>query len=210
MSSILKFNSENNAVEIKDDKVVVYLPLTNKIFREIYNRNEDKSLSLKELSYIAYIASYKSPGNIKGLSKKELKKDAIINLGLPITWDEDDLIYKGIEEVKKEYGHGVYGTITTIRHAHEYIRRSVLLLSSALEQSLEALEVDKESGTLIGDHLKNRVKSLVDSFESIKDITSKLDNDIKDLKNIEKRVAAEEVKERSGRGDTYIPKSAQL
>lgn len=208
MKSELNFNADFSAVEITDGAAIISMPLLNTVFREIWDRRKDKNIAAKELGYIGYIASYKSPGNIKGLSRKELRKDAIRNIGLPITWEEDHLISKGIDEAKKLYDYGVFGTIKTIRQAHDYIRRSTDLLSRALGEALETMELESSSGQLIGDHLKNRVKSLVDSFESIKSISTRLDEDVRNLRNVEKSVTAEELKQKSGRGDTYVPRSA--
>lgn len=208
MAQELNFNSDYSAVEIVEDSAVISMPLLNNVFREVWDRNSDKVLAKKELAYIAYIANYKSPGNIKGLSRKELKKDAIRNVGLSLAWDEDALILRAIDDAKKLYDYGIFGTIKNIRSAHDYIRRSTSLLTKALGETLEAMEIEASSGLLIGDHLKNRVSGLVSSFESIKSISSKLEEDIKALKNIEKSVAAEEIKQRSARGNTYIPNSA--
>lgn len=208
MKSDLNFNGDFTAVEITDGAAIISIPLLNGVFREVWERSKDKNIAAKELGYIAYIASYKSPGNIKGLSRKELKKDAIRNIGLPITWEEDHLVSRGIDEAKKIYDYGIFGTIKSVRQSHDYIRRSTNLLNKSLADALEEMENESSSGQLIGDHLKNRVKSLVDSFESIKGITARLEEDIRNLKNVEKSVTAEELKQRSGRGDTYIPKSA--
>lgn len=209
MADILNLNFESIRKDsiLQGENLIISIPLSNKVFRKIYLDEEDKELAEKKLKYIAYVSSYKSPGNIKGLSNRELHNEAIVNIGIDKSWQPDESIDRGIKEYKKLYSRGIYGTIIELRRSYENVRRSISLLSRVLDNELEKIELAQD---ISEEELAKKVKSLVSSSNDLKSLTSNLQEDVDNLKKAESALKIEEKKHKLARAGTMVSNSAKV
>lgn len=108
--------------------------LQDKDLRELYMRDNypDKRMYIAECGFIYYIGDPKSPPRQKGLSDKEILKEAIENYNLPKDYTPDALVLK---IAKKYYDQNV----TEAGVALETLHKSIHLVSLAANRINDTL-----------------------------------------------------------------------
>ena len=108
--------------------------LQDKDLRELYMRDNypDKRMYIAECGFIYYIGDPKSPPRQKGLSDKEILKEAIENYNLPKDYTPDALVLK---IAKKYYEQNV----TEAGVALETLHKSIHLVSLAANRINDTL-----------------------------------------------------------------------
>lgn len=163
-----------NLLSLIDNKIVPSAEcLTISEFAEIWNRDKNKSLAIKEIAYIYFIADYKSAYNNYPLLVKESKvKEDIIK---DPNWKEDSIVSLAIKKYEDLQITPTLRLLKSARKALEEITRyyqTVRITSRdilSISSSLEKLGRITESF----DKLENKVKN-----ELQKEGKSKADREI--------------------------------
>jgi hypothetical protein len=191
-----------------DDKqfFTIYLPVSIKEYRDLYNNRKDKSTAQKELAFVAYICDYKSIGNIKGLSDKELYAQAIKDLELPKDYKPDPLVKAAMERYIAENNKGVFGYFKELMSVYESSRKAIIILNKTLADQLEAISNPNASE----DKKSVSIQTILSNIESLKKITGTIERDVKTLNESLSSVKYQETKKIRARGDAYVSDSARV
>ena len=187
-----------------NDFYTISLPLTVKEYRDLYNNRTNKELAKKELSYVAYICDYRSVGNVKGLSEKELHAQAVSDLDLGKDYKVDPFVVDAIERYKAENDKGVFGYFKELMITFENSRKAVTIVNSILSSQLEKVQNSDEK------EKSNHIKTIISNIEDLKKIASSLERDVKNVNDNLIAVKHQEFKRIKARGDAYVSKSATV
>ena len=197
---------KDNFINIADNTMVVYLQLSIKEFKDVYTSDD----GIKKLSYVALLGNYNSDISIKGLTGKEAHEAACKKLGLPLTYKPDDKVIAALKYYNKHYSHGVIGILKELYRSFELTRDSVSMINSILYNYQRAIK-NKLKGDLTDEEaitLNSNISNIISNTSKIREISSKLDEDITNLKKIQAKVVAVENKTISPLGGGKVPKSA--
>lgn len=209
MNDIIQLNNNLN-LELTQDYFNINLALSIPEFATIASQpNKDKAKL--ELAYVALSSSYKSDLIMKGLSDKELHNAICTRLSLPVDFEVTPEIKNAIDEYKKHYNYGVFGTIAELYKSFEITRNSIAIINNILYKTQESVKnklkgdlTIEETSTLVGN-----AKEIIGYVTSIQSIASNLDKSINDLKIISEKVVAVENKEQRAYGGGKVPKTAR-
>lgn len=151
--------------------------LLDKDVRALYLRDNtsDKSMYIKEVGVIYYLADPKGPCIQEGLSRPEALKRAIENYDLPINYKPDLLVEKLIKRYHDERV-GVVGTaIESLQKAIHNITIAGNILNEELNVKLRGLSGDDAMAIIdIMDKLSKKITDLPNLIKALNDAQQQL------------------------------------
>lgn len=143
--------------------------LFDKDIRRLYERDtsKDKSMYLKEIGVIYYLADPKAPCIQEGLSRNEALQRAIEQFDLPVTYKPDLLVEKLIEK----YHNQRIGTAGIAVESLQKTMHNIALASNIINEKLNeklAEGIDTEAAIVIMDMMDKISKRIQDLPNLIK------------------------------------------
>jgi hypothetical protein len=210
MIDTLNFKRRSYILDLDSNTAVISLPLSIPEFRDVFKDYNTEEEGLKALSYVANIAHYGSPGNIIGLTEKELKNDTIENLGLSRNFKETQKIKKAIIKYNALYNKGVFGLFKELHKSFELTRKSINIVNISLADLNANIKKEQQLKTASPDVLMGNIKNVMDAITQVRQITSGLSKDINALKEVEGILLSEQEVNETLYGGGTVPQSSRV
>ncbi len=189
---------------------MVRLPLGIKEFKAVLEECKTEEDGLRALAYVVNVAHYGSPGNIIGLTDRELRDDIKYNLGFPASFKESNKIKLAIIKYNEYYNRGVFGLFKELNRNFDMTRDSIGVINSSLTDILKDVKNQQKLKTDSPDAILVKIKTIMDGIGQIRSLTSTLSDDIQKLKEIEGILLSEEETSAQLYGGGTIPHSSRV
>ena len=210
MLSLLNFKRKSYMIDMDNKLTIVSLPLSIPEFKTLYFKYDKPEDGLKALSLVANVGHYGSPGNITGLTQKEIISDAKQNLGITTKIEQTNEFKRALIVFEKHYSKGIFGMFKEINKTFELTRRSVKVINLSLEAMTKDLENQQKLKTDSPAEIIIKIKEVISAVTNVRELTSELSKDVESLKQIEKILLSEDETSVELYGGGTIPDSAKV
>jgi len=220
MIDILNFKKKSYHLDLDSNTVMVNIPLSVKVFRDVLSSYRKKDDGLKALAYVANSAHYGSPANLSGTTGNEKREDIFINLDIPEDFKFTKEVTLAIKYFENHYNKGIYGLFKELNKSYEMTRETISVLNSSLKiviRDVQKKAAAIESGKVNTDNEGDTSTGLLDSIDTInkaiskvRELTSGLGSDIESLKKLEEILVSEESMLEDIYGGGTVPDSAKV
>lgn len=152
--------------------------LLDKDVKQLYARDttKDKSMYIKEVGVIYYLADPKGPCIQEGLSNKEALERAIINYDLPKDYKPDLLVEKLIQRYHNQRIGTAGLAVESLQKSIHNITLSSNILNNLLAEKLNSGLTDEDASKVIDimDKISKRIQDLPSLIKSLKEAEEQL------------------------------------
>jgi len=210
MIDILNFKRRSYTLDVKSNTALISMPLSIKEFKDVFNDYSNEEDGLKALAYVANIAHYGSPGNIVGLTGRELIADVKDNLGLPQSFKETNKIKLAIIAYNKHYNRGVFGLFKELNKSFDMTRNSISVINVSLEDIMRDVKNQQKLKDVSPAEILTKIKTVIDAISQVRQLTNDLSSDVQKLREIEGILLSEEETSAQLYGGGTIPQSSKV
>ena len=211
--------NDKGVIVINRPEIGLYKDLAIIVERDIEARKSAditrQYIPFRELHYLYEVCDYRSYGNRRGMSDKELHSYAKEIARLDSEWKVDSTLRSAMERYKKEQDSIALRAVMSLRKSLDTVMKIASDLTEYNKSLYERMNkkskvIDINLPDMAGDIDTNKKEMLTEFISRQKDIDSivaSVTRNIHELKNAEEMLKKEENIKKKGRGDINITES---